>query len=69
MDEDLDLEKLLKYSLDTWLFKQGEMVSLVIHLGHRLGLYEAMDGIGNTTAEELSKSTECHERWILEWLW
>ena len=68
MDEDLDLDKLLKYSLDTWLFKQGEMVSLVIHLGHRLGLYEAMDGIGNTTAEELSKSTECHERWILEWL-
>ncbi len=68
MDEDLDLEKLLKYSLDTWLFKQGEMVSLVIHLGHRLGLYEAMDGIGSTTAEELSKSTECHERWVLEWL-
>ena len=68
MDEDLDLEKLSKYSLDTWLFKQGEMVSLVIHLGHRLGLYEAMDGIGNTTAEELSKATDCHERWILEWL-
>ena len=39
---DLDLDKLLKYSLDTWLFKQGEMVSLVIHLGHRLGLYEAI---------------------------
>ena len=68
MNENLDLEKLLKYSLDTWLFKQGEMVSLVIHLGHRLGIYEAMDGAGNTTAEELSKSTKCHERWILEWL-
>ena len=37
MDKDLDLEKLSKYSLDTWLFKQGEMVSLVIHLGNRLG--------------------------------
>ena len=54
MDEDLDLEKLLKYSLDTWLFKQGEMVSLVIHLGHRLGLYEAMDGVGNITSEDLA---------------
>ena len=49
MDKDLDLEKLSKYSLDTWLFKQGEMVSLVIHLGNRLGLYEAMDGAGNIT--------------------
>ena len=68
MKENLDLEKLSKYSLDTWLFKQGEMVSLVIHLGHRLGLYEAMDGVGKTTADELSKSTKCHERWILEWL-
>ena len=68
MDEDLDLEKLSKYSLDTWLFKQGEMVSLVIHLGHRLGLYRAMDGVGNTTAGNLAKSTECHERWVLEWL-
>ena len=68
MNEDLDLEKLSKYSLDTWRFKRGEMVSLVIHLGHRLGLYRAMDGVGNTTAENLAKSTECHERWILEWL-
>ena len=68
MDKDLDLEKLSKYSLDTWLFKQGEMVSLVIHLGNRLGLYEAMDGAGNITSKDLAKLTECHDRWILEWL-
>ena len=68
MNANIDLEKLQKYALNTWLFKQGEMVSLVIHLGHRLGLYEAMDGAGMITAEELSGSTRCHERWILEWL-
>ena len=68
MDKDLDLEKLSKYSLDTCLFKQGEMVSLVIHLGNRLGLYEAMDGAGNITSKDLAKFTECHDRWILEWL-
>ncbi|MED5276682.1 MAG: class I SAM-dependent methyltransferase [Actinomycetota bacterium] len=68
MNANIDLEKLQKYALNTWLFKQGEMVSLVIHLGHRLGLYEAMDGAGMITAEELSGSTGCHERWILEWL-
>ena len=68
MDKDLDLEKLSKYSLDTWLFKQGEMVSLVIHLGNRLGLYEAMDGAGNITSKDLAKLTEWHDRWILEWL-
>ena len=68
MNANIDLDKLQKYALNTWLFKQGEMVSLVIHLGHRLGLYEAMDGAGMLTAEELSGSTGCHERWILEWL-
>jgi hypothetical protein len=27
-------------------YKQGETVSLMIHLGTRLGLYEALDGAG-----------------------
>ena len=66
MSENLDLEKLQKYALNTWLFKQGEMVSLMIHLGYRLGLYRAMDGQGMISAKELSEASGCHERWILE---
>lgn len=67
-EQTLDADLVRQYSLATWGFKQGEMVSLMIHLGHRLGLYEAMDGAGPLTAEKLAISTGCHERWLLEWL-
>ena len=66
--QNLDIDLVRRYALTTWVFKQGEMVSLMIHLGHRLGLYEAMDGAGPLTAGELASSTGCHERWLLEWL-
>src|SRR5580704_14035079 len=56
------------FALQVWKFKEGEVVSLMIHLGDRLGLYKAMMGQGPMTAEELATSTGLHERWLLEWL-
>jgi 2-polyprenyl-3-methyl-5-hydroxy-6-metoxy-1,4-benzoquinol methylase len=44
------------------------MVSLLIHLGDRLGLYRAMDGAGPLTSDELAAATGLHERWVREWL-
>jgi SAM-dependent methyltransferase len=44
------------------------MVSLLIHLGDRLGLYRALDGIGPVTASEFAERTGLHERWLREWL-
>ena len=44
------------------------MVSLLIHLGDRLGLYRAMAGAGPLTAGELARRAGLHERWVLEWL-
>ena len=66
--QNLDIDLVRRYALTTWTIKQGEMVSLMVHLGHRLGLYEAMDGAGPLTAGELASFTGCHERWLLEWL-
>jgi 2-polyprenyl-3-methyl-5-hydroxy-6-metoxy-1,4-benzoquinol methylase len=56
------------FSLKVWGYKQGEMVSLLIHLGDRLGLYRAMDGAGPLTSDELAAVTGLHERWLREWL-
>jgi len=56
------------YSFNVWNFKQGEVVSLMIHLGDKLGLYRALAGAGPVTAAELSSRTELQERWLLEWL-
>lgn len=66
--EGLDQDKLGLLALQVWTFKQGEVVSLMIHLGDRLGLYRAMDGAGPLTAAELAQRTGLHERWLLEWL-
>ena len=55
-------------ALKVWGYKQGEVVSLMIHLGDRLGLYGALDGSGPVTARELAARTGLDRRWLLEWL-
>lgn len=67
-DAQPDPTEVLLYSLKVWGFKQGEMVSLLIHLGDRLGLYAALDGAGPVTSVELAERTGHHERWVREWL-
>ena len=62
-DEEIGL---LAYQV--WTYKQGEMVSLLIHLGDRLGLYRAMWGAGPVSSQELADRTGLHERWVREWL-
>ncbi len=66
--QDIDPDKLKQFSFSVWSYKQGEMVSLMIHIGDRLGLYRAMDGAGPVSAAELAARTGLKERWLLEWL-
>ncbi len=64
----IDPDKLKRYSFAVWSYKQGEMVSLMIHIGDRLGLYKALSNAGPVTAAELAAKTDLQERWLLEWL-
>jgi 2-polyprenyl-3-methyl-5-hydroxy-6-metoxy-1,4-benzoquinol methylase len=43
-------------------------VSVLIVLGIRLGLYDAMKGAGPVTSDDLAAKTGLHERWLREWL-
>ena len=61
-------DRLAAFALRVWGYKQGEVVSLMIHLGDRLGLYRAMTGPGPMTAADLAAATGLQERWLLEWL-
>lgn len=65
---EIDDGRLRSLSFKVWSYKQGEMVSLMIHLGDRLGLYKAMTGAGYLSPAELAAKTGYHERWLLEWL-
>lgn len=44
------------------------MVSLMIHLGDRLGIYRALENAGSVTPAELASHTGLKERWLREWL-
>ncbi len=67
-DNMIDPDALKRYSFSVWNYKMGEMVSLMIHIGDRLGLYKALAGAGPVTAGELAERTGLKERWLLEWL-
>lgn len=56
------------FAFRVWNYKQGEVVSLMIHLGDRLGLYRALAGAGPVSAGDLAQRTGLAERWVLEWL-
>jgi 2-polyprenyl-3-methyl-5-hydroxy-6-metoxy-1,4-benzoquinol methylase len=64
----LDPEEVSRFAFRVWSYKQGEMVSLLVHLGDRLGLYRALDGAGPLSADELAARTGLHPRWVREWL-
>lgn len=64
----LDPDEVARFAFRVWSYKQGEMVSLLIHLGDRFGLYRVLDGAGSVTAQELARQTALHPRWLREWL-
>lgn len=47
----------------------GEAVSLMIHIGDRLGLYEALANAGPVSSERLAEMTQLDERLLREWLY
>jgi len=64
----LDPEQVGAFGLKVWQYKQGELVSLMIHLGDRLGIYRTLQGRGPVTVAELAEASGLKERWLLEWL-
>ncbi|MFQ5554256.1 MAG: class I SAM-dependent methyltransferase [Acidimicrobiia bacterium] len=64
----IDLEAAREFALKVWKYREGEAVSLLIHLGDRLGLYAALEDGVPRTAVELADETGLDERWVREWL-
>src|SRR5215472_15441629 len=65
----IDVEKTGKFAERVFGHLAGALVSGMIHLGERMGLYQAMNGAGPLTSEELARKTGLHERWVREWLY
>lgn len=64
----IDPNAVKMFGFAVWTYKMGEQVALMIHLGDRLGFYRGLAGKGPTTAADLATATDCHERFVQEWL-
>ena len=64
----IDPELLKTFTLKVWKYKEGELVSLMVHLGTRLALYRSLAGLGLASAGELAEASDLDERWVSEWL-
>ena len=42
--------------------------ALMISLGHRLGLFDAMAELELASSQQIADATGCHERYVREWL-
>ena len=67
--EAFDVEKAKKTAEQVFGFLGGALVSAMIYLGDRMGLYQALNGAGALTSDELARKTGLHERWLREWLY
>ena len=52
-----------------WSYKRGQMVSLLIHLGDRLGIFTTLaTASAYQTTDQLATTTSYNRRWLMEWL-
>src|SRR3984957_13035048 len=65
----IDTEKAKKSAEHVLNILGGAVVSGMIYLGDRMGLYQALNSGGVMTSEDLAQKTGLHERWIREWLY
>ncbi|MEZ5165095.1 MAG: class I SAM-dependent methyltransferase [Acidimicrobiales bacterium] len=68
MRGEVDPERLGETIQGLYRMKQGEVMGVVIHLGVRLGLFDALAVHGPVASSELASATGLHERWVREWL-
>ncbi|MCY4421761.1 MAG: class I SAM-dependent methyltransferase [Acidimicrobiaceae bacterium] len=68
MRTEVDPDLLPPTLLELFRIKQGEMVSAMMHLGTRLGLWDALRDSEPCTSVELADAAGLQERWVREWL-
>ncbi len=68
MRTEVDFELLGTTVVDLYRLKEGEVMSAVVHLGERLGLFPALREHAPVDSAGLAEATGLHERWVREWL-
>ena len=64
----INMEKVQASAERVFGLLSGAVLSGMIYLGDRMGLYQALQASGPVTSSDLAQRTGLHERWIREWL-
>lgn len=67
-DAELDRAKAKAFTLLMVRHLEGAAVSIMIEVGRRVGLFEAMATMGAATSAEIAAKTGLSERYVREWL-
>ncbi len=66
--KEIDREKVQEIAENVFSLLSGAVMSGMVYLGDRMGLYRALEDAGPLTSQELADKTGLHERWIREWI-
>ena len=66
--KEIDRDKVQKTAENVFGLLSGAVMSGMVYLGDRMGLYQALQDAGPMTSQELADKTGLHERWLREWL-
>ncbi|PXF41672.1 Trans-aconitate 2-methyltransferase [Gracilariopsis chorda] len=64
----LDTDKAEYFGARLLAYLNSGAVAMLISMGHKLGLFEAMAKLPAVTSVELAQTTELHERYVREWV-
>jgi ubiquinone/menaquinone biosynthesis C-methylase UbiE len=64
----LDMNKVEQFAGQVVTDVSATISGVMTNIGHKLGLYKAMAGVGEITSQQLADKTNTHERYIREWL-
>ena len=68
MTSDLNAEKLSAFGKKIGDILNGASAALMISIGHKVRLFDAMSEIGPCSSEQLAEFSKLNERYVREWL-
>ncbi|MGE0879369.1 MAG: class I SAM-dependent methyltransferase [Acidimicrobiia bacterium] len=65
---DLDMHRMQAFGAQLAGYMNGASVALMMSVGHRTGLFDAMAALAPSTSHEIAEAAGLNERYVREWL-
>lgn len=66
--QDIDNSKAEEFASKMFQILNGGMLSLMISIGHKTGLFDIISQLDPSTSQEIAQKAKLNERYVIEWL-